>query len=232
MYFRDLAIGASEFAQIPKGHSEREFNLSTHAVQEIFLAFMPRKYRLDGMAKMNLELGPKGAHAQYEQVMGVNLYFVEDFSFRAYFAASTKRRDEMLLSVLEKGLLDIAARSGADPQPIRRAIRETRACGCEHRYVISRISRLTRSRRLKLNVFRHVFHGGESWGVDITNRKGEVLNTLWIAKRTNWFRASSNYRRSVIKGNNFVVLDWIGRQTFKLNVVELERRLIGVSSRT
>jgi hypothetical protein len=160
------------------------------------------------------------------------MYYVEDFDFRAYFASSIRKRDEMLLSVLENALLDIASRCKADPEPIRKAVLDTRACGGERRYVISGLSRLTKSRRLKLNVFRHVFQGGESWGIDITARKGKLLATRWIAKKTDWFRAGYNYRRSMLKGDNFVVLDWIGRQTYKLDVRKLEARLLGAPGRS
>ena len=177
MYFRDLSIAASSYSKMPKGRTARDFNFSTHAVQEIFLAFMPRKYLLDGMGKTNLCLGSRNGDEQYEQLIDVNIYYVEGFDFRTYFTASAHDRDEMLLTALERGMLDIAGRSGADPVPIRNAIAETRACGCERRYVIKRLSRMTKSRKLKLNVFRHLFHGGESWGIDIANRKGQVLET-------------------------------------------------------
>jgi|SRR5579884_2252717 len=131
-----------------------------------------------------------------------------------------------------EGALDIARRSGADAEPIRKALAATRACGCERRYVIKRLSRMTKSRRLKLNVFRHVFHGGESWGIDIANRKGQVLETRWIAKKTDSFRASNHYRRSLLKGDNFVLLDFIGRQSYKLNVAKIEGKLLAERGRS
>lgn len=232
MFFRDLSIGASHHATMPKGHTNRDFNFSCHAVQEIFLTFMPRKYHLDGTAKTNLTLGPRNGDRQYAQLLNVNVYYVEDFDFRAYFAASSHVRDEMLLAALENGLLDIAARSSADPEPIRKAISDTRACGCERRYVIKRLSRMTKSRRLKLNVFRHVFHGGESWGIDIANRKGEILDTRWIAEKTDWFRAGNDYRRSMLNEDNFVLLDFIGRQSYKLNVAKIEGKLLAERGRS
>jgi|SRR5579884_2407731 len=105
MFFRDLSIHASDHAKMPKGHTARDFNLSTHAVQEIFLTFMPRGYLLDGMAKTNLTLGPRNGDRQYAQLIDVNIYYVVGFDFRAYFAASTHERDEMLVAALEKGLL-------------------------------------------------------------------------------------------------------------------------------
>ncbi len=91
---------------------------------------------------------------------------------------------------------------------------------------------MTKSRRLKLNIFRHVFHGAESWGIDIANRKGEVLESRWIAEKTDWFRAGNNYRRSALKGDNFVLLDFIGRQSYKLNVAKIEGKLLGERSRS
>ena len=148
------------------------------------------------------------------------------------FAATTHERDEMLLAALEKRLLDIAKRSRADPQPIRKAIADTRACSCERRYFIKRMSRMTRSRRLKLNVFRHIFHGGESWCIDIADRKGHVLATRWIAEKTNYVEAGYDYRRSILKGDNFVPLDFIRRQSYKLNVTRLEAKLLAERGRS
>jgi hypothetical protein len=57
---------------------------------------------LDGMAKTNLTLGPRNGDRQYAQLVDVNIYYVDDFDFRAYFTASTQGRYEMLLAALEK----------------------------------------------------------------------------------------------------------------------------------
>jgi hypothetical protein len=88
MYFRDLDIHASDYAKMPKGHTARDFNFSAHAVQEIFLTFMPRKYLLDGMGKTNLTLGPRNREKPYVQLINVNIYYVEEFDFRHSFCRS------------------------------------------------------------------------------------------------------------------------------------------------
>lgn len=194
MYFRDLAISASSWAEIPNGHSRKEFHLPANVVQEIFLTFMPAKYLLDGTGKTNLLLGPKGVEKQYAQLLNVNKYFVEDFDVEAYFAASIMAQYELLLTALEHGLLDIASKHDADPTPIRHAIFETRQCGGERRYVIDRMSRSSRSRKLRLKVCRHIFREGESWSVDICDRQGAVLWAQWVAERTNHLDAAYNYK--------------------------------------
>jgi hypothetical protein len=226
MYLRDLSINVSPDAKLPDGFSRREFHSSIHAAQEIFLSSMPRKYVLDGTGKTNLTFGPSGGRPRYRRLLNVNEYFVEDFDFVAHTIADTRYRDEMILVAIETSLLDIASKFDADPEPIQKAISYTRSCGCERRGVLPRLSRLTKSRRLKLNVFRHIFHGGESWGIEITNRKGELLETVWIAEKTDWLRARYNYRRSILKGDKFVILDWIGREVYKLDAGKLEARLL------
>src|SRR5262249_1983706 len=107
------------------------------------------------------------------------------------------------------------------------AISRTRACGGEFKYVISRLSRQSKSRRLKFNVFRHIHHDGESWGVEITNRKGQILRAEWIAEKTNWYRSGYAYWHSILKGDNYVVLDFLKRQSFKLNMAKIEAKLLG-----
>lgn len=229
MYFRELAISLScEVDSLPGGKSARDFAFSAHAVQEVFLSFMPRKFVLDGTAKTNLMLGPRGNHPQYWKALGVNEYFVEDFDFQAFFDSSTQGQDDILLKILEESLLDIANRSNADPAPIQKAIAATRACGCERRGILPRLSRMTRSRKLKLNVVRHIFHGGEAWDLEIVNRKDEVLlkRSLLGRKPWAWMRAEYDFRRSILKGDNFVVLGLRGIQTYRLNVKKLEERLL------
>lgn len=224
MYFRDLAISVSSWADIPNEHSRKEFYLPANAVQEIFLTFMPAKYVLDGTGKTNLLLGPRGVEKQYLQLLNVNKYFVEDFDFEAYFAATIKAKDELLLISLERGLLDIATKHNADPTPIRHAIFQTRQCGGERRYVIDRMSRASRSRKLRLKVWRHIFREGESWSVDICDGKGAVLQTQWIAERTNFLDAAYNYKRTSMNGDEFVILDWLGQPTYSIDLKSLENR--------
>jgi hypothetical protein len=229
MYFCDLAIGATFKAEIPRGHSREEFNASTTGVGEVFLSLMPRKYVLDGTRKTNLNLGPRNSENErlYWHAIGVNMYYVEDFDFQAYFYSSLNEQNEILLSTLQTSLLDIAAQCGADPLPIQQAIQATRDCGCERKYEIPKLARSTRSRRLKLNVFRQIHRASESWGIDIVSRKGEVLDTKWIAKDLNSTQGAYNFRKSVVQDDDFVILGTLGDESYRLNLQQLERELLG-----
>lgn len=139
-----------------------------------------------------------------------------------------QKRKNMLLVVIESSLLDIASRSGADPESLSEAIAATRACGCEKRYVMPKKTRSTKSRRLKLNVFRHIFQGGENWGSDVTNRNGEVLRTLWISEKINSTDSSCSFRKTALQGDDFVILGWRGEVSYKLNIKELEESLTDI----
>lgn len=232
MYFCDLALSASYGADIPSGHTPEEFNRSTTAFRDVFLTFMPAKYVLDGTRKTNVNLGPCNNEPQYWQALGVSMYYVEAFNFQSYFSASIPKQDNMLLNVLESSLLDIAVRYGADMEPIRQAIAATRDCGCEKQYVIPKMARSTKSRKIRVHVFRHIFHGGESWGIEVRNRKDELLQTQWIAENINSTESAFNYRKTALQGEDFVVLGSLGEVTYRLNLRDLEESLTGIPKKT
>ncbi|HRX83367.1 MAG TPA: hypothetical protein P5307_30090, partial [Pirellulaceae bacterium] len=207
MYLRDLSVGASHSASPLTEQKQREFGFSAYHVQEIVLSFMPNKYELDGMGKTNLYLGPRGDKPQYQQLINVNAYYLEEFDFDGYFASTEREREETILNAIESSLADIARRFDADPTPIHQAADSTRKCGFCRKYVIKRLCRSTRSRKLRLNVFREVRHGGERWGIDFTNRSGDVVQTRWITESTYRWESAYDYRSSVWKEDCFVILD-------------------------
>ncbi|MBS0263885.1 MAG: hypothetical protein JSS02_18245 [Planctomycetes bacterium] len=232
MYFCDLGFAVTAGANTPEGHTREEVNNSTAAaVRSIFLSFLPQKYVLDGTRKTNVNLGPANGQHQYWQACGVSTYYVEDFNFHTYFELSPERRYDMLLDVLEASLLDIASRFGADPTPIRQTIAATRECGGERRYTIPRLAKSTPSRKLKLNVFRHIGPEYEKWGIDVTDRKGDVLKTEWIVHRTNFTDASYKFRKAVVEAGEFVLLGSLGEVTYRLKMHDLEQELINTTDR-
>lgn len=225
MYSRDLSVTVSDIAELPAGHNRREFRQIAYHVQEIFLSFMPRKYNLDGMGKTNLYVGPRGDDVQYKQLINVNEYFFEPFDFGQFFAGNDRDGEEMILNAIEVGLADIAAQFDADSEPIHDAANATRECGFRRKYTANKLCRSTKSRKLRLNVFRELVFGGERWGIDFTNQRGDVVETRWIAESTNYWAAAHDYRKSLWKGEHFVILDFLGRQKYKVNVGPIERKL-------
>ncbi|QDT39338.1 hypothetical protein [Stratiformator vulcanicus] len=219
MYFRDIGI------HFPRDDATtRDYLLETEHVVGIFLQFMPRKYELDGMAKTNIFIGPAVDEPKYHQALNVNIYHFEGFDENLFQGSSRSHRDEMMLEAIEASLLDIALDFDADPAPIKKAADATRDCKFDLK-VESKLSRSTKSRRLRLCVYCRMRREGIEWGIDIKNRKREVLDTIVIDADSNLLRSSYDYRKSNWKGTEFVIRDFVDQETFRIDAAPLESKL-------
>jgi hypothetical protein len=178
------------------------------------------------MVKTNITLGRVQGRPKYRQMIDVNQYCFEGFDFAAYDVASAEVKDEMILRAIECSLLDIAGMHGSDPEPIRKAAASTRECRFELRGY-TKLSRFTRSRKLQLKVFQRYSRDGIEWGIDVASPKGEVLETICITPKTDSWRSAHDFRKSHWVGDRFVILDFLGKPTYTLEVGPLERRLLG-----
>ena len=221
MYLRDISLGASSLAKLPRGRSLRQFNVSAQHVQEIFLVFMPSRYSLDGAGKLNIDLGPRGDEPTYLRLGDVSVFHYEGFAFGDYFALRPVDQAEMILAALEQSALAVAKQFSADPAPIRAAANKTRANGFELRYYVENLSKLTRSRKVRLRVFRHIRQGGESWGIDVCDRNGEVRKTLQLARKISYVEAATKYYRSALTSAGFRIMSRSGARTFEIDSNQL-----------
>lgn len=225
MFLREISLG------IFRQDYEREMYLrAAEHVAEIFVRFLPRKYTLDGMSKTNITLGRVQGQPRYRQWINVNEYHYEEFDFAAYDLASPEIKDDMVLSAIECSLLDIAASHGSDSEPIRKAAAATRECRFELRGY-TKLSRFTRSRKLHIKVFQRYSRDGIAWGIDIASPKGEVFETHCITPKTDSTRSAYGYRKSHWVEDRFVILDFLGKPSYTLDVAPVERRLFGEDSR-
>jgi len=233
MYLRDISVGASESAVMPRGKTVRDFNRSTHHVQEIFLALMPERYSVDGTGKINIDIGPRGDEDQYVRLLDVSVYHYEDFDFHNYFLSDANARSEMILEVLERSLLAIAKRFKASTGPIRSAAKGTRSSSFQLTSFLPKLSKSTPSRALSLNVFRRIGADGENWGIEVRDRSGTLLKTLSIAKRIRYVKSRMSYRKSRWTAKGFEILDGLGNVTYRYDAAmlfKLERQVAKVSS--
>lgn len=220
MFLREISV-----AVFRPGY-DRDFYLrAAEHITEIFTRFLPRKYVLDGTGKIGITLGHTDGRPRYAQLINVSEYYFEDFDFVPYDIASATEKDCMILSAIEKSLLDIASQFKADPQPIREAAEATRRCGFELKGY-TKLSRFTKSRKLHLRVFQRLAREGISWGIDISTPKGDILETVWITKKIDAWRSAHAYRKSFWRGDDFVIVDFLGEPTFELGVASLESRLL------
>jgi hypothetical protein len=114
MYFRDLAVYASDDAHLPD-KLELQFNLSTHTPVEAYLAALPRRQVVLGdLAKVNVAVGPRGGSLPYWDCLNVAIIYWPRFDFSRYIELSRAQQQLRILAVLHKALLNIARRTGSD----------------------------------------------------------------------------------------------------------------------
>ena len=128
-YLRLLGAGLDSGVARPPGVSERDVNMTLHAVVEAFLDELPRRYPFPGIGKVYLRLGgqPPGGVRSYGPEIGVAEFAWDDFDLPAYLASDRPTQQARVLEALERALLAVAATVGADPEPIRTAANRLRA---------------------------------------------------------------------------------------------------------
>ena len=128
-YLRLLGAGLDSQVIRPPGVSERDVNMTLHAVVEAFLDELPRRYPFPGVGKVYLRLGgqPPGGVRSYGPEVGVAEFIWDSFDLTEYLGSDRPRQQAVVLEALERGLLAVAATVGADPAPIRAAATRLRA---------------------------------------------------------------------------------------------------------
>jgi len=128
-YLRLLGAGLDSRVVRPPGVSERDVNMTLHAVVEAFLDELPPRYPFPGIGKVYLRLGGNshGGVRSYGPEIGVAEFIWDDFDLTAYLASDRPAQQALVLQALERGLLAVAATVGADPEPIRAAASRLRA---------------------------------------------------------------------------------------------------------
>jgi hypothetical protein len=226
MRFRDLSIHAANKAEFLGKLDARTFNRSCWHVQEIFLSFLPRDYVLDGTAKTNVVCGSNDEDDKYQILMNVNVYYVEDFDFESYENACEKNRELIILETLKSALLDIANRCDANPQPIIDALKKV----IEFDFKVSietRLSRSTQSRKLRFKVIKDIRNGGEDWYIDVCTKKEELLERVIIQEDTNALAGLYDFKKSRWEGDDFVILDHVDNESFRLNSRKIQDTYAG-----
>lgn len=221
MYLVDLSVHP-ELRTLSK-EDKREFSRLSYPVVELFRALIPGKYVLDGMRKVNIMVGVPQECAGYAQLINVSELRIPEFDFKKFFAALPLEQAEMILCLIETSLLDLAARFNADPAPLQAASREIRDRNFQWTGIIQPLSRSTPSRKTKMQVFRTLSLEGQVWGINLCNGKGTVLHTFMIPVPD--FSALLNLRRSKWDGNDFVLLDTLGHEHYRLRARDYQQFL-------
>lgn len=145
------------------------------------------QYVLDGSSSILLHFGMS---EKIQATYGKDYYFqdrnkwsccgVSQFDLAKFTASSESEQDEMTTKVVEKALLAVAKKVGADAKPIRAIAKRIRADNFTADFLIKRFSCASPDRKFTAHVWANVARGVVRWKVGIVDAAERVVYEEWI----------------------------------------------------
>ncbi|QNK78087.1 hypothetical protein H7F37_03105 [Winogradskyella sp. PAMC22761] len=197
-YLRDISIHIEFSQELPIGFTQKDFNLTTHTVQNIFWYQIPKKFEFDGISKLNIQITSKIPKSNYRNSTdGISEYTFGGFDFENYFHKNITERNITIIKVLETAISDILK---ADKQKASELLKITKSISAnEFKYQTEskKLSKWNKKRSLRASIAYVVDENGQNAFVKIIDKNGiEVLNKHLIKNtvyeyynnlfKTNW----------------------------------------------
>ncbi len=216
MRFRELRIEASK-AIGANGIMPPDFvfRWTAHHVREIFTALLPRNFDLDGSSVIQITCGPCTNDSKYESVLGSSEYFIEDFDFGFYAAASSNEREALLLSSVETALIEIAALAGTSPAAIMATAQAVRDGGFKLELEVIKLRKRLPSSTNTVRVFRCLSSmDGETWRARCFDKNGKLCGAKVMGKAPDFLDRRDFYHAAELRDGQYIVLSRLGKETF------------------
>ncbi len=218
-YLRDISIHLGSGQKLPEGRSQRDFNISTHTVQDIFLYRIPKRFEFGNVLKLNIDI--KGTDAVNSEVMNFDGYVNYDigFDFENYFTVSKEEQNVIILEVLRDVLRRIPE-PNAENKEIALAITDKIS---EHNFKYSfesNLSKQQRNKRYKAIVEIHIDDEGQNAYLRIEQKDGKTIFETFLLKN-NVYEFHNNLHKSKWLEDKFIIMDRDGR-TFREFEIEKE----------
>ncbi|KAI9130053.1 hypothetical protein ON05_030905 (plasmid) [Acaryochloris sp. CCMEE 5410] len=184
------------------------FRTTAHHVCELMLHFLPRNYVLDGSAKFSAIFGPKlNDDLLHSTVLGVTSYCIEDFDVADYMTLAIEEQQEYILTVLTDAMM-VAAKSIGNSSIIQRAADSIRANGYAAEIAVLKLSRFSRDRKLRVDVFRCLGPQiGETWEARISKPDFSLVAVDLITKSPAYLDRRTHFSKSQWSGNTFQIVN-------------------------
>ncbi|MDT0622671.1 hypothetical protein [Croceitalea vernalis] len=197
-YLRDISIHIEFSQELPNGFTQKDFNLTTHTVQNIFWYQIPKKFELDGISKLNIQITSKIPKSNYRNSAdGISEYTFGGFDFEKYFKKSIVDKNRTILKVLETAISDILKSDKKKSSELLNITKSIAVNGFKYQTESKKLSKWNKNRTLRALVVCSVDENGQNAFVKIVDENGiEVLNEHLIKNniyeyynnlyKTNW----------------------------------------------
>jgi hypothetical protein len=205
-FLRDVSIHLGSGQELPVGLGQRDFNITTHTVQDIFLYMIPNRFEFGNILKLNINI--KGTDAVSSEVMNFDGYVNYDyigFDFENYFRVSKEEQNVIILEVLRDVLIRVPE-FNAENKEIALAITD-KISEQNFKYSFeSKLSKQQRSKSHKAIVEIHIDDEGQNAYLRIEQKDGVIIFETFLLKNT-VYEFHNNLHKSKWQKDKFVIMD-------------------------
>ena len=199
-YFRDISIHIRNSNELPNGYTQKDFNLTTHTVQNIFWYQIPKKFEFDRTSKLNIQITSKIPEPKYINIGdGIAIYTFGGFNFKDYFQKSILERNNTILKVLETAISDILKKENLKKMELLKIIESISANEFQYQTESKKLSKWNKNRSLRASITYVIDQYGQNAFAKIIDKNGiethnehlienhvyEYYNNLFKTKWTN-----------------------------------------------
>lgn len=205
-YLRDISIHLGSGQELPNGLGQRDFNITTHTVQDIFLYMIPKRFEFGNILKLNI--GVKGTDAVSSEIKNFEGYVHYDyigFDFENYFKVSKEEQNVIILEVLRDVLKRVPEQN---QENIGIALGITDKISDQNfKYSFeSRLSKQQRSKRFKAIVEIRINDEGQNAYLRIEKKGGETIFETFLLKNT-VYEFYKNLHKSKWHEDKFMIMN-------------------------
>jgi len=176
-YLRDISIHTSNFQELPPGKNQKDFNITTHNVQDMFFYQIPRKFEFEGISKLNILItsSAQGDQRLTKYFDGIVEYNYPGIDFEEYFTFSREEQNHVILRILRETIEDI----GKDSADKKEILLEITDSIINNNFELVReskkLSKRTRDKKYLAFVSVKVNGEGQNAFIDISDKDGNKI---------------------------------------------------------
>jgi hypothetical protein len=210
-YLRDISIHIEFSQELPNGFTQKDFNLTTHTVQDIFWYQIPKKFELNGISKLNIQITSKIPESNFRNSAdGISEYTFGGFDFENYFQKNVVDKNRTILKVLETAISDILKSDKQKSSELLKITKSIFANGFKYQTESKKLSKWNKNRTLRAFVIYSIDENGQNAFIKIIDKNGnEVLNEHLI--KNNIYDYYNNLYKTNWTENKFQIIKRDGR---------------------
>lgn len=212
MYLADIQLVPSTRDRALAG----QLMASWRHVEDILRAFLPRRWSVGGVGKLNVILPIDAPADEYWHISStIGEWRQPQFDLREFLSLPEPAQDLKAVSILEAGLRAACAQVAVPDEPVAAAIEQTRATGFRYQWVWAKLGRWNQSRSLRADILVTYRRGGTDVLLRVLRRGNVMLFDELVASGQLWESVWFDYFRSRWENSAFIVNDRVGKETLR-----------------